>query len=219
MSGALFIVFEGIDGAGTTTQCEFLSGAIEKRGHPVVCTREPGGTPLAERIRGLVLDSTGTPMHAMTELFLYAAGRLQHVHELIRPALEAGKHVICDRFTGSTWAYQGYGRKLNLEVVGRVTEMAEGGCSPDLTIYLELPVEAAAQRRLKRGQAPDRLEQEGEAFHRCVAQAYREIARQQGDKALILDATRPAHELAVKIWDELERRWPRFPFNQGSRES
>ena len=213
MCRALFIVFEGIDGSGTTTQCDLLASYIqEDLGVQVVQTREPGGTPLAEKIRGLVLDPKAGEMHFSTELFLYAASRSQHVEELIKPALRAGRPVICDRFTDSTLAYQGYGRGLEITYITQVNGMAAAGCLPDLTIYLDLPVEVARERRRQRASRPDRLEAAGEELQRRVCRGYKEIACQKPGKSLMLDATRGVGELAVEVRDKLSARWPGFPF-------
>ncbi len=213
MHRALFIVYEGIDGSGTTTQSKLLADYIqEELGHPVVFTREPGGTPLAERIRALVLDPEAREMHCRAELFLYAASRAQHVQELIKPALQTGSPVICDRFTDSTLAYQGYGRNLDLGQVAKINDMAIESCSPDLTIYLDLSVEEARKRRQERASRPDRLESAGEELQERVCRAYRKIASQKPETSLVLDAAMGARELAAVIQSELRARWPEFPF-------
>ena len=213
MCRALFIVFEGIDGSGTTTQSDLLARYIQKNlGVHVVQTREPGGTPLAEKIRCLVLDPNAREMHFSTELFLYAASRSQHVEELIKPALQEGKPVICDRFTDSTLAYQGYGRGLNIANITQVNSMAAGGCIPDLTFYLDVPVEVARERRRQRESRPDRLEAAGDDLQKRVCRGYKKIACQKPGESLILDATRSAGKLAAEVLDELRARWPGFPF-------
>jgi dTMP kinase len=210
---ALFIVFEGIDGSGTTTQSDLLARYIEEDlGTQVIQTREPGGTPLAEKIRGLVLEPDTREMHFITELFLYAASRSQHVEELIKPALQAGKPVICDRYTDSTLAYQGYGRGLDFGQISEVNSMATGGCKPDLTVYLDIPVEVAKQRRQKRASRPDRLESAGDDLQERVCRGYREVASKNPGPSLMLDATKSARELAAEVRNELRIRWPGFPF-------
>lgn len=211
MSKGLFIVFEGIDGSGTTTQCKLLADKIARSGHPVIQTREPGGIPLAEQIRALILDPNSQGMSYLTELLLYAASRAQHVDELLKPSIARGHHVVCDRYTDSTWAYQGYGRQIDLGLVARITQIAADGCEPDLTIYLDLSVNIATQRRKKRDPAPDRIEREGEEFQERVAAGYRELARRDGKKALVIDGAKSAEAVEHEIWDELVRRWPRFP--------
>ena len=210
---ALFIVFEGIDGSGTTTQSDLLATYIQENlGIHAVQTREPGGTPLAEKIRCLVLDPEAREMHFSTELFLYAASRAQHVEELIKPALQAGTPVICDRFTDSTLAYQGYGRGLDIGYIAQVNGMAAGGCIPDLTFYLDVPVEVARERRRQRESRLDRLEAAGDDLQKRVCRGYKKIACQKPGESLILDATRSAGKLAAEVLDELRARWPGFPF-------
>ena len=211
MSKGLFIVFEGIDGAGTTTQCKLLSDKIARLGHPVVQTREPGGTPLAERIRALILDPNSQGMFDLTELLLYAASRAQHVNELLKPSISTGCHVICDRYTGSTWAYQGYGRKIDMGLIAGITQIAADGCEPDMTIYLDLRVDIASERRLKRGAAPDRLEQAGQQLQKRVADGYRDLAKRDV-KAVVVDGEKRPEVVEKEIWDALTRRWPGFPY-------
>lgn len=211
MTKGLFIVFEGIDGSGTTTQCKLLADKIACSGHPVVQTREPGGTPLGELIRALVLDPNSQGMSDLTELLLYAASRAQHVNEVLKPAISKGEHVICDRYMGSTWAYQGYGRQIDLGLIAKVTQIAADGCEPDLTIYLDLPVNTAKERRAKRDSVPDRLELEGERFQKRVAAGYRVLAERDGVRALVIDGKKSAEAVEHEIWDELVKRWSRFP--------
>ena len=211
MHKGLFIVFEGIDGSGTTTQCQLLIEKLATLGHPAAQTREPGGTPLAEAIRALVLDPKSTGIVDLTELLLYAASRVQHVNEKIRPALTQGAHVICDRFTASTWAYQGYGRGLDLALIAQVTKIAEDGCEPDLTVYLQVPLAIARTRRAQRGQQPDRLELAGDDFQARVANGYQELAQKNPAKAIVVDGSRSQNEIATEIWNGLRERWPGFP--------
>lgn len=213
MGRPLFIVFEGIDGSGTTTQSELLAFHLTRLGHQVVRTREPGGTPLAERIRHLLLDCESGNMHLLTELFLYAASRAQHVSELIIPSLQAGIPVICDRFIASTLAYQGYGRMIDLEVIKQVNDIAVRGCAPDVTIFLDLPVEIAAVRRRKRGHPQDRLEAAGDEFQERVLQGYRKIAVQYPKTSLVMDGDMDPDKLAETIQKELLMHWPCFPYS------
>lgn len=213
MSTPLFIVFEGIDGSGTTTQVSRLKEFAETACKvDIVVTREPGGTPLAERIRQLVLDPAAVEMHDKTELLLYAASRNQHVNELIAPALKAGKPVLCDRFIASSMAYQGYGRGLDLELVEQINDIAVGACLPDLTIFLDLPVEVASERRRRRAGEPDRMEGAGGGLQEKVAQAYRNIAILKPQTSLVLDATQSAEVLADEVRRQVCYRWSCFPF-------
>lgn len=207
MPKGLFIVFEGVDGSGTTTQAKILATALEGRGRKVVLTREPGGTPVAEQIRQLVLDPALRDMKYRTELLLFAASRAQHVEELIAPSLAAGKVVICDRFTASTLAYQAYGRGLDTDLAEQVNSLAVGSCKPDLTIFLSLPLEEALRRRQSRGGATDRLEDAGERLQALVAKGYEEIARSQPDASMVVDARPEPDVIANRIQQSLSERW------------
>ncbi len=210
MSQGHFIVLEGIDGSGTTTQCHQLADYLRNAGIPFILTREPGGTPAAEKIRDLVLDPALGDISHTAELFLYAASRAQHVEELIRPALDRGDVVICDRYIASSLAYQGYGRGLDLDTIRQVNMLAVIGCMPDLTIYLDLPLAVARARRDKRGEVADRLEQAGESLQEKVARGYREIAK--GDhRGMVFDARQKEARLAGNIRDALHKQWPWFP--------
>ena len=213
MSQGKFIVFEGIDGSGTTTQCKLLASYFREVGISFIHTREPGGTPAAEKMRNLVLDPALGDIAFRAELFLYAASRSQHVEELIRPALGRGDMVICDRYIASSLAYQGHGRGLDLDVIRQVNELAVVGCMPDLTVYLDLPQEVARQRRDQRGGAQDRLEQAGERLQEKVAQGYRQIAKED-PSAMVFDACLEKDQLAKNIREALRIRWPWFPVEE-----
>ena len=209
---ALFVVFEGIDGAGTTTQSEFLADYIQDMGVDVVRTREPGGTPLGERLRDLVLDPATGELDGMTELMLYAASRSHHVHTLIKPSLENDKPVICDRYTASSVAYQGHGRGVDIDDVGIINDLATVHCRADLTVLLDLPLEVANKRTKKRSATADRLELETDAFKRRVAAAYRSIVEQEPGRSFVVDGTDAPQRVFTSVKDELVRRWPTFPF-------
>ena len=187
----LFITIEGIDGAGKSTQARLLAEWLRERGAEVLLTREPGGTKLGERLRAVLLDGQAA-VSAAAELFLYAADRAQHVEEVIRPALGEGRTVVCERYADSTAAYQGYGRRLDLDFVHQVNRFATGGLEPDLTLLLDLPVEVARQRM---AQTPDRLEREDAGFHTRVAAGYRELARAQPQRVRVVDATPEPREV------------------------
>ena len=179
-----FIVLEGIDGCGKTTQLQHLvrwlpTSGLMPAGVQLLQTREPGGTSLGRSIRQLLLHTTADASPAPTaELLLYAADRSQHVEKLIRPALERGDWVISDRFSGSTQAYQGYGRGLDRRLIEQLEQIATGGLQPDLTLWLELPVAESLRRR--RGEVADRIEAEGQAFLGRVGEGFAELARQRG---------------------------------------
>jgi len=172
-----FIVFEGIDGSGKTTQIKLLAQLLEKRGRPVLCTREPGGTDIGKRLRAMLLDPACRDMTRRTEAFLYAADRAQHVTEKILPALRRGDTVLCDRFIYSTLAYQGGGRGLGGDFLARLNELATAGLEPDAVILLDLPVEDSISRVLG-DRSPDRLEAEKSDFFRQVRRGYLEQAAQ-----------------------------------------
>ena len=212
MASALFIVFEGVDGSGTTTQSQLLFQQIQASGYPALLAREPGGTSIGERIRNLVLDPREEQMTDITELLLYAASRSQHVHQIIRPALATGKPVICDRYADSSLAYQGYGRGLDLAAVGMVNRLATGGCLPDMTVYLDLPMEEAATRRSRRAGDCDRVESAGQELQERAQQGYRKISEEHPGTSLLVDAAKDAQQQADLIRAELDRRWPSFPF-------
>jgi dTMP kinase len=190
-----------------------LADYLHKSGIPYTLTREPGGTPAAEKIRDLVLDPALGDISGLAELLLIEASRSQHVDELIRPALERGKIVVCDRYIASSLAYQGYGRGVDLDIVRQVNRIAVGGCVPDLTIYLDLPLEVAKKRRDVREEVADRLEQEGESLQEKVARGYREISNSD-HAALILDARRTVDQLAGDVREALRERWHGFPFEE-----
>ncbi len=180
----LFITLEGIDGGGKSTQAARLAEWLEREGRCVVLTREPGGTAVGERLRELVL-SPGNHIVPEAELFLYLADRAAHVAEVIRPALARGCVVICERYTDSTVAYQGYGRGLDRELLRRLNDLATGGLTPDLTLVLDLPPERA---RLDASRL-DRLESAGPAFAARVAEGFRALARAEPERVKLVDGT------------------------------
>ena len=202
----LFLVFEGVDGSGTTTQVDLLCDFLEGRGHKVIRTREPGGTRLSERIRHLVLDPNWKETSFLTELFLYAASRAQHVEELIKPAIEEGSIVVCDRFTASSVAYQSFGRGLSRDLVDKVNEIAIGSCVPDLTFYLRISVEEALRRRAHRAEQVDRLEEAGQRLQERVAMGYEAVFKDDLN-AVIVDGHPSSEEIAQEIRDGLLKRW------------
>ncbi len=204
--GGLFLVFEGVDGSGTTTQVEHLCKFLKSRGHEVVRTREPGGTPLSERIRHLVLDPNWKETSFLTELFLYAASRAQHVEELIAPALDRGSIVVCDRFTVSSVAYQSFGRGLNRDLVEKVNEMAIGSCIPDMTLFLRISVEEALRRRVRRAKQTDRLEEAGQFLQERVALGYEAVFKEDPN-AVVVDAHQDPDDIAQDIKKALLKRW------------
>lgn len=177
---SLFVTFEGLEGSGKSTQAGLLGAYLRARGLEVVVTREPGGTPIGEQIREVLHSPRNTQMTAITECLLYNAARAQIVAEVIRPALAQGKVVLCDRYADSTLAYQGYGRRLDLETVRRVIEFATGGLKPDLTFYLEVGIEEGLARRVngqQRGEELNRMDAQAREFYERVRAGYEALIR------------------------------------------
>ncbi|MCB1745658.1 MAG: dTMP kinase [Gammaproteobacteria bacterium] len=203
---AHFITFEGIEGVGKTTAVSHVVARLRAQGHPVVATREPGGTPLGERIRDLLLDPGTTDMVPVTELLLMFAARAQHVGEVIDPALARGDWVVCDRFTDATYAYQGGGRGLDSTLIAQAEAMVHPTLQPHLTLLLDAPVTLALGRARARG-AADRFERERVEFFERVRVQYLERARRFPRRFAVIDATRPLAEVQSSIDAALEARF------------
>ncbi len=200
---SVFITFEGIEGAGKTTQIQRLAKTLQATGHKVLVTREPGGCPIADAVRGILLDPASAALVPRAELLLYAAARAQHVDEIIRPALQTGKTVLCDRFADATLAYQGFGRGLDLPLITDLNRLAAGKLSPDLTLLLDMPAEAGLHRARRRNTEQalaheDRFEREALAFHRRVREGYLELARRES-RFRIIDARGPEDDIAERV--------------------
>ncbi len=194
-----FITFEGIEGSGKTTQIQLLVEWLQQETDRVLVTREPGGTSIGEQIRAVLLNPINTEMTPEAEILLFSAARAQIVREVIRPRLEEGWIVICDRFADSTLAYQGYGHGLPLDDLLRITEFATGGLWPDLTIYLDLDVETGLRRKAATPAEWNRMEAKAIAFHKRVRAGYLQLARQNPDRWLILDASLPKADIQAHI--------------------
>lgn len=199
-----FISFEGGDGTGKTTQIHALENYLIQQGRSCVVTREPGGTSLGKLIRQVLLEVSDHEIASSTELFLYLADRAQHVNEIIRPALAAGKIVLCDRFTDSTLAYQGYGRGIDLKLLGQFNDVADGAVRPDLTILLDCPVTVGLGRTNQRpsveGQPrEDRFERETIDFHEKIRAGFLAMARAEPARFRVIDTTRAAAEVTREI--------------------
>jgi len=214
---ALFIAFEGGEGAGKTTQAQLLQERLRGLGREVLLTREPGGTDVGERLREIILrpsktssgPSAAPPQSELTataELFLFLAARAQLVSEVIRPALANGTVVVCDRFSGSTIAYQGYGRGLDLEAVRRACELAGGGLGPDLSVLLDLPVETGLTRK-NDGAEWDAIGQESREFHQRVRRGFHELAAAEPQRWLVVDATLSVADVARIVWERVQSSW------------
>ncbi len=186
----LLITFEGIDGCGKTTQLYKIRDWLEHQGYKVQCTRQPGGTSIGEKIRAILLDPANTHLVAKSELLLYLADRLQHLHEQILPAVSTGQVVLCDRFHDATVAYQGYGRQLNLGGIQSIVQEWIAPYLPDVTILLKIAPEMAIQRIQQRQQVEeDRLDQESLAFFQRVAEGYATLAEAEPNRFICVDAT------------------------------
>ncbi len=206
MTKGLFISVEGSDGSGKSTQLENIKKYYENKGVTILATREPGGTKISEKLRTILLDKANTEMSPVTEMMIYAASRAQLVEEVIKPALERGEVVICDRFIDSSIAYQGYGRGLG-DMVETVNLYAVGGVMPDLTIFLDLDPELGRQRVKSRyGQEQmDRLEQEKMDFHYRVYEGYKALAKAYPDRIVSIDASRSIEEMRDDIYAKLDK--------------
>ena len=203
--GAAFLSFEGIDGCGKSTQLRLLASHLRQRGVEVVSTREPGGTPLGQQLRHVLLEAE-TLVDPLAELLLYAADRAQHVRTLVRPALEANQIVLTDRYADATVAYQGAGRGFEPGVVAAVVDLATGGLKPDLTLLFDVPVADALERaRHKRGRperpAGDKIEAEEATFHERVRACYLRLAEEESARVRVVDASRSIEEIHQQVLD------------------
>jgi dTMP kinase len=203
-SGGRFITFEGIDGAGKSSHIEAVAASLRRRGREVVLTREPGGTPLAETLRELVLHQ---PMDALTETLLVFAARRDHLQRQIEPALARGDVVLCDRFTDATFAYQGGGRGFDLAVLAQLEAWVQQGRQPDLTFWFDLPPAVAAARRAA-VRAPDRFEAEATPFFERVRAGYAARAAAQPQRFVVIDADRALDAVRVQVEQALEAHGP-----------
>lgn len=200
-----FVTIEGCDGVGKSTQVRLLSERLKREGAEAVFTREPGGTPISEKIRGIILDSANEEMDAVTELLLYEAARRQHTAQLIKDALSQGKLVVCDRFADSTLAYQGYGRGLDIESIKRLNALALGDVKIDLTLFLDVPPKEGFSRKggAKDG---DRLESENAAFYERVYGGFIEIAKSEPTRFIRIDASGDKFSTHEKLYGCLVSR-------------
>ena len=203
----LFVTFEGPEGCGKTTQMHLLAGHLQTLGFDVLTTREPGSTPIGERVRGIVLDGAHTEMAPTAEFLLFSAARAQHVTEVIRPHLERGGVVLCDRYADSSLAYQGYGHRLDLQALWTITRFATGGLLPDLTFYLDVPVRVGLRRKVEgEGDAWNRMEQMDIAYHHRVRDGYLAMAAEEPDRWVLIDATGSVDVVQATIRRALENR-------------
>ncbi|MEP6808958.1 MAG: dTMP kinase [Chthoniobacterales bacterium] len=212
MRRGLFITFEGSEGCGKSTQVQRLAARLGKCGLEFILTREPGGTPIGEKIRDLLqFAPESAAMRPETELLLFEASRSQLVREIIEPALARGALVISDRFYDSTTVYQGVARRLEPGIVAQLNQFAVGSCRPDLSIILDVDVKTARARMLRRVRpvgAPDRMEQEPAEFYERVCVAYRALAAREPERVQLVDGTRLADEVENEIWQLLAAKFP-----------
>jgi len=184
----MFITLEGPEGSGKTSQMPRLAKYLRSKGYEVITTREPGGTPISDQVRDILISMKNTGMEPRTEILLFLAARAQLVEELIKPALQSGKIVLCDRYGDSTLAYQGYGHKLDLDTLKRMLAFATDGLKPDLTIYLDLDVETGLQRKIKKDEW-NRLDAYEVAFHQRVRNGYHQLLAEEPQRWVLIDAS------------------------------
>tara|TARA_B100000315_G_scaffold258674_1_gene311639 strand:- start:1428 stop:2075 length:648 start_codon:yes stop_codon:yes gene_type:complete len=199
-----FITLEGGEGSGKTTQAPHLAQYLQSTGYPVLMTKEPGGTASGRLIRSILLKNTTNPIDSKCELFLYLADRAQHVTEVVKPALEAGKIVICDRHADATVAYQAFGRELNLKFITVLNRFSTGGLKPALTFLLDQPPEVGLARCRNR-MSMNRIDREELAFHRRVRRGYRELARSNSKRILVIDAKQTPEKVEAAIRRHTQR--------------
>lgn len=207
----IFITFEGPDGAGKTTQLQKLAQELQKLGHDVLVTREPGGTAISDKIRGIILDPINEEMVDQAEVLLYAASRAQHVHEKIIPALKAGRMVLCDRFIDASVAYQSYGLGVDIDTVKSISKFASSGLQATRTYIMDVPVEVSLDRLNQRAggggtdQQLDRIEQKNVDYHTRVRAGFHQIAKDHPDRVRVIDANRAVDQIAKDIWLDCEQ--------------
>lgn len=204
MERGKFITVEGIEGVGKSTNIDVIIDCIETAGHTVVSTREPGGTPLAEDIRELLMSRNDEPIPEIAELLLVFAARSLNVNNVIIPALEAGNWVLCDRFTDSSRAYQGGGRGVPMQTIDRLADWVHGDIAPDLTILLDAPVDIGMQRASRRG-APDRFEQERHDFFQRVRECYLALAVREPERFVVIDTCQPLEDVEAAVRELMQQ--------------
>ena len=208
MAAGSFITFEGGEGCGKSTQIRLLADRLRAAGKEVLLTREPGGTALAEKIRSLVREESDDPPNSRAETLLFIASRAQVVENVIRPALASGTWVLCDRFADSTFAYQGYGRGLDLDELKRINSFATGGLEPDMTILLNVSPEVSAKRMRAREAATntdaDRMEKAGDGFHTRLRQGFLELAAAEPERFAVIQADGSVEEVEEAVWNSIQ---------------
>jgi dTMP kinase len=198
----MFITFEGLDNSGKSTQVQMLAEHLTRKGHRVLVLREPGGTEIGERIRTMLLDKNNISMTEASELFLFSASRSQLVKEIIKPALEGGMVVLCDRYYDSTTAYQGWGRGISLEVIAAINRYASDNLVPDITFLLDIPIKEIEKRILRAKKNNDRMESSGLEFYERVRNGYLDLAKKES-RYRLLDALQTVDDIHDAIWEIL----------------
>ena len=207
----IFMTLEGGEGSGKTTHARRLCERLIAHGLDVLQTREPGGTLLAERLRSILLDHSVETIAPETEAYLIFAARRQHVDHVIRPALARGMLVVCDRFSDSTMAYQGYGRGLDLRVLRTMNNLATGKLAPQLTLLFDVPIAIGLSRRRGRAATQNRLDRETEQFHRKVRAGFHALARREPRRILVIDSTQPLESVAQTVEELVMTRFTTYP--------
>lgn len=200
----MFITFEGLDFSGKSTQVRLLSERLSQENFNVLVLREPGGTEIGEKIRSMLLDKQSSGMTDTSELFLFSASRSQLVEEVIKPALEGGIIVLCDRFYDSTTAYQGWGRGLSEEAIHVINRFATSGISPDVTFFLDLPLEELEKRMLRAKSGKDRMESNGRAFYEKVRECYLSLSMKE-KRFVVIDAAQSIEAIHESVWQKIEK--------------
>ena len=200
-----FITFEGVEGAGKSTQAKLLYQYLIDNGKEAILTKEPGGTKTGQKIRQILLEKTDEIFPPVAELMLYEADRNFHIHNLIKPSLQQGKYIICDRFTDSTLAYQGYARGLNINLIKQLNEIATEGIKPDITFLIDIPVEEGL-KRIKQTRQADRIEDEDIQFHKRLREGFLKIAENEKDRIVVLDGLETPDNIFKKVIEILKNR-------------
>ena len=202
----MLITFEGIDYSGKSTQAKLLVDRLEKHGKEVVFLREPGGTSISEKIRNILLDKKHLELKQITELFLFSAARTQLVNEVILPALQAGKVVVCDRFYDSTTAYQGYGRGINLNDIQAINRIATLGTKPHVTFFIDIEIDEIFKRQIAAGLSADRMESSGRDFFERVRNGYWKLAEMESGRFIVVSGKLQIDEIHREIWDIVKKQ-------------
>ena len=202
----MLITFEGIDYSGKSTQAKLLVSRLEKHGKEVVFLREPGGTSISEKIRNILLDKKHLELKQITELFLFSAARTQLVNEVILPALQAGKVVVCDRFYDSTTAYQGYGRGINLDDIQAINRIATSGTKPHVTFFIDIEIDEIFKRQIAAGLSADRMESSGRDFFERVRNGYWKLAEMESGRFIVVSGKLQIDEIHREIWDIVKKQ-------------